>query len=81
MSASKVSATLLPVRGPWSTTGALVPVGVAPGTEGPADGDGTPDGVTAGSTPAGGASDEAPTDGTADGVRGLDEADEPTKTG
>ncbi|MEW1589940.1 hypothetical protein AB0283_31320 [Micromonospora vinacea] len=81
MSASKVNATLAPVRGPWSTTGALVPVGVAPGTEATAGGDGTPVDGTAGSTPADGALEEAPTDGATDGVDGLDEADEPTKTG
>ncbi|GAB4107264.1 hypothetical protein GCM10028790_62830 [Micromonospora taraxaci] len=79
MSASKVNATLLPVRGPWLTTGALVPMGVAPGALAPAAvGDGTPvdgggaaalDGTTVG---------EAPTDGATDGV---DDADEPTKTG
>ncbi|MGC4856409.1 hypothetical protein ACLQ24_24305 [Micromonospora sp. DT4] len=32
MSASKVNATRLPDRGPWSTTGARVPTRVAPGT-------------------------------------------------
>ncbi|WP_157742565.1 hypothetical protein [Micromonospora chokoriensis] len=79
MSASKVNATLSPVRGPWLTTGALVPMGVAPGTLAPAAvGDGTPvDGGGAAAlddAPTG----DAPTDGAMDGV---DDADEPTKTG
>src|SRR5262249_46417088 len=47
---SKVNATLLPVRGPWATTGGTVPGGVAPGScdpDGDDDGDGG-DGTAAG---------------------------------